>query len=139
MVKFRNILSLLFSSAAQVPRLNFEPTAEFPALQYFGELEAGGQADLIGIKAGDFILEVSIRFSLLQLYASLLPNVCKTREVWVPAVAGSLCYSRSASLHSSFRIGHKLWLCVPEIDLRKRHRPSRVMLQKPVTPVVMGP
>lgn len=58
--KFRVILALLFPSAAQVPRLNFVPTAEFPALQYFGELEAGGQADLKGIKAGDFILEVSI-------------------------------------------------------------------------------
>ena len=58
--KFRVILALLFPSAAQVPRLNFEPTAEFPALQYFGELEAGGQADVKGIKAGDFILEVSI-------------------------------------------------------------------------------
>lgn len=46
-------------SAAQVPRLNFEPTPEFPALQYFGHVEEGGQAELKGVKAGDFILEVS--------------------------------------------------------------------------------
>jgi len=49
----------MFSPTAQVPRLNFVPTAEFPALQYFGELEKGGQADLQGVKTGDFILEVS--------------------------------------------------------------------------------
>ena len=49
------------SSAAQVPRLNFEPTTEFPALQYFGELERGGQAEVKGVKAGDFILEVSCK------------------------------------------------------------------------------
>ena len=42
-----------------MPRLNFEPTPEFPALQYFGELEKGGQAEMKGIRTGDFILEVS--------------------------------------------------------------------------------
>ena len=49
----------MFLPTAQVPRLNFVPTPEFPALQYFGELEKGGQADLHGVKTGDFILEVS--------------------------------------------------------------------------------
>ena len=49
----------LSSFAAQVPRLNFEPTPEFPALQYFGHVEEGGQAESKGVKAGDFILEVS--------------------------------------------------------------------------------
>ena len=51
-----------FFSAAQVPRLNFEPTPEFPALQYFGELEKGGEAETKGVRAGDFILEVSQSF-----------------------------------------------------------------------------
>lgn len=58
------LLTLIFSSIAQVPRLNFVPTTEFPALQYFGELEKGGQADVQGVKTGDFILEVSKRLSL---------------------------------------------------------------------------
>ena len=55
------LIYLLLSSfsAAQVPRLNFEPTPEFPALQYFGHVEEGGQAALKGVRAGDFILEVS--------------------------------------------------------------------------------
>ncbi|XP_068711319.1 SH3 and multiple ankyrin repeat domains protein 2-like [Montipora foliosa] len=44
---------------SQVPRLNFEPTPEFPALQYFGNVEEGGQAESKGVKAGDFILEVN--------------------------------------------------------------------------------
>lgn len=44
---------------SQVPRLNFEPTPEFPALQYFGHVEEGGQAALKGVRAGDFILEVN--------------------------------------------------------------------------------
>ena len=52
---------MFFLPTAQVPRLNFVPTPEFPALQYFGELEKGGQADLQGVKTGDFILEVSVR------------------------------------------------------------------------------
>lgn len=52
-----NVILTIFT--AQVPRLNFEPTPEFPALQYFGELEKGGEAELKGVKTGDFIIEVS--------------------------------------------------------------------------------
>jgi len=37
-----------------------ELTPEFPALQYVGELERGGEAGKKGVKAEDFILEVSI-------------------------------------------------------------------------------
>lgn len=62
-------LTLMFSPAAQVPRLNFVPTPEFPALQYFGEVEKGRQADLQRVKSGDFILEVSIK--------ATLPTPCK--------------------------------------------------------------
>lgn len=58
---FQPSSTLTFLPTAQVPRLNFVPTREFPALQYFGELEKGGQADLQGVKTGDFILEVSVR------------------------------------------------------------------------------
>lgn len=57
----------MFSPAAQVPRLNFVPTPEFPALQYFGEVEKGRQADLQRVKSGDFILEVSKRPFLLHV------------------------------------------------------------------------
>ena len=67
-VQYELFLYSKFLFAAQVPRLNFEPTPEFPALQYFGELEKGGQAEVKGIKAGDFILEVRIPFP-----ASVMP------------------------------------------------------------------
>ena len=91
--KFRVILALLFPSAAQVPRLNFVPTAEFPALQYFGELEAGGQADVKGIKAGDFILEVSIH-----------PRYCNYMKTFRQRVRdeGGLGSSHGYYSHSAF-------------------------------------
>lgn len=76
-------LFLSFFSAAQVPRLNFEPTPEFPALQYFGHVEEGGQAALKGVRAGDFILEVSYGPStkgssqLLEWHLMLLYSTAK--------------------------------------------------------------
>ncbi|EDO42616.1 predicted protein, partial [Nematostella vectensis] len=44
---------------SQTPRLDFQPTLEFPALQYIGEVERGGEADRKGVKCKDFILEVN--------------------------------------------------------------------------------
>ncbi|KAK3726286.1 hypothetical protein QZH41_012714, partial [Actinostola sp. cb2023] len=43
----------------QTPRLNFKPSKEFPALQYIGEVEPGGEADFKGVKNDDFIIEVN--------------------------------------------------------------------------------
>ncbi|XP_065054092.1 SH3 and multiple ankyrin repeat domains protein 2-like [Rhopilema esculentum] len=40
-------------------RIEFTPTPEFPALQYIGEVDKGGTADKIGLKPGDFVLEVN--------------------------------------------------------------------------------
>ena len=54
----------MFALVAQVPRLNFVPTADFPALQYIGVVEKGGEAHLKGVKHGDFILEVSWKDTL---------------------------------------------------------------------------
>lgn len=40
--------------------MQFNPTVEVPALQYVGNVEAGGSAAMAGLKTGDFIVEVSV-------------------------------------------------------------------------------
>ena len=52
---------ILYLSAQLKPNgeLDFRPTAEFPALQYLDSIDPGSAADRAGLKAGDFILEVS--------------------------------------------------------------------------------
>ena len=44
---------------SHVPRIEFVPSPQFPALQYIGECDKGGIADRNGIRPGDFILEVN--------------------------------------------------------------------------------
>ncbi|XP_048766233.2 SH3 and multiple ankyrin repeat domains protein 3-like isoform X2 [Ostrea edulis] len=39
--------------------LDFRPTAEFPALQYLDSVDPGSRADRVGLKTGDFILEIN--------------------------------------------------------------------------------
>jgi len=39
--------------------LEFVPSAEVPALQYFDRIEPGSAADVAGILPGDFILEIN--------------------------------------------------------------------------------
>ena len=39
--------------------IEFTPSAQFPALQYIGEVDKGGVADKVGLKAGDFVIEVN--------------------------------------------------------------------------------
>ena len=39
-------------------KMTFRPTPQVPALQYIGNVEPGGSADLAGLKTGDFLLEV---------------------------------------------------------------------------------
>ena len=38
--------------------LDFTPTADFPSLQYFDVVEKNSQADLAGLRSGDFLLQV---------------------------------------------------------------------------------
>ena len=40
--------------------LDFTPTADFPSLQYFDVVEKNSQADLAGLRTGDFLLQVII-------------------------------------------------------------------------------
>ncbi|KAL4233853.1 hypothetical protein ACF0H5_008529 [Mactra antiquata] len=39
--------------------LDFQPTAEFPALQYLDSVDPGSVSDRAGLKGGDFILEIN--------------------------------------------------------------------------------
>jgi SH3/ankyrin repeat-containing protein len=41
-----------------VNKLEFQPSAKIPALQYVGDVEPGGEAEKRGVKKGDYILEV---------------------------------------------------------------------------------
>jgi len=41
--------------------LDFSPTADFPSLQYFDVVEKHSQADLAGLRSGDFLLQVRLR------------------------------------------------------------------------------
>lgn len=57
--------------------LDFTPTADFPSLQYFDVVEKNSQADLAGLRTGDFLLQVSAIInpsssSLLTLNHSVL-------------------------------------------------------------------
>ena len=40
--------------------LDFSPTPDFPALQYLDRVDRGSMADRVGLKPGDFVLEVCI-------------------------------------------------------------------------------
>ena len=44
--------------------LDFKPTADFPALQYLDRVDHDSVADRAGLKAGDFVLEVSLSVCL---------------------------------------------------------------------------
>ena len=50
--------------------LNFQPTPEFPALQYLDSVDPGSQAERAGLRGGDFILEVGTRGMTSLLYVS---------------------------------------------------------------------
>ena len=54
-----NIFQLfLFPAQTRAANLDFQPTPEFPALQYLDSVDIGSQADRVGLKSGDFLLEV---------------------------------------------------------------------------------
>ncbi len=40
--------------------MKFQPSPNVPALQYVGNVDQGGCADLAGLKTGDFIIEVRL-------------------------------------------------------------------------------
>ncbi|XP_046359225.2 SH3 and multiple ankyrin repeat domains protein 3-like isoform X1 [Haliotis rufescens] len=46
-------------SQTQSGTLDFQPTPEFPALQYLDSVDQGSQADRVGLKAADFLLEIN--------------------------------------------------------------------------------
>jgi len=46
--------------------LDFSPSADCPSLQYFDVVEKNSQADLAGLRSGDFLLQVSIQEALLS-------------------------------------------------------------------------
>ena len=54
--------------------VKFTPTPQVPALQYIGNVEVGGSADLAGLKTGDFLLEVS-HYTCTCIYSSLYIHV----------------------------------------------------------------
>ena len=44
---------------SHVQHIEFNPSPQFPALQYIGEVDKGGVADKAGLKAGDFVLAIN--------------------------------------------------------------------------------
>ncbi|XP_041354554.1 uncharacterized protein LOC121372324 [Gigantopelta aegis] len=46
-------------SQTRAANLDFQPTPEFPALQYLDSVDVGSQADRVGLKSGDFLLEIN--------------------------------------------------------------------------------
>jgi len=60
-------LTMLFSSlfSLATKAMKFNPSPQVPALQYVGNVEEGGAADLAGLKTGDFIIEVKIGIGTL--------------------------------------------------------------------------
>ena len=48
---------------AQTPIEEFTPTPAFPALQYLESVDEGGVAWRAGLRMGDFLIEVILRFT----------------------------------------------------------------------------
>ena len=48
--------------------LNFQPTPEFPALQYLDSVDPGSQAERAGLRGGDFIMEVGTTGDMLCVH-----------------------------------------------------------------------
>ena len=44
---------------SHLAHVEFTPSIQFPALQYIGEVDKGGVAEKVGLKAGDFVIEVN--------------------------------------------------------------------------------
>jgi len=44
---------------SHMPHIDFQPTPQFPALQYIGEVDKGGVAEKAGLHPGDFVLEIN--------------------------------------------------------------------------------
>ncbi|XP_066931632.1 SH3 and multiple ankyrin repeat domains protein 3-like isoform X3 [Clytia hemisphaerica] len=44
---------------SHLPHIDFQPSPQFPALQYIGEVDKGGVAEKAGLKPGDFVLEIN--------------------------------------------------------------------------------
>jgi len=44
---------------SHLAHIEFTPSIQFPALQYIGEVDKGGVAEKVGLKAGDFVIEVN--------------------------------------------------------------------------------
>ena len=44
---------------SHLPHIDFQPTPQFPALQYIGEVDKGGIAEKAGLRANDFVLEIN--------------------------------------------------------------------------------
>ena len=55
--------------------MKFNPSPQVPALQYVGNVEEGGSADLAGLKTGDFIIEVNIWLSPFETGHVTIVNI----------------------------------------------------------------
>lgn len=58
----------IVSAQTQSGTLDFQPTPEFPALQYLDSVDQGSQADRVGLKAADFLLEVRLLHLIYTKY-----------------------------------------------------------------------
>ena len=57
------IFCMLTAQREQTSSLEFAPTPEFPALQYLDRVDKGSAAEKVGLKAKDFLLEVTFILS----------------------------------------------------------------------------
>ena len=70
--------------------IEFTPTPQFPALQYIGEVDKGGAAEKVGLKPGDFIIEVNGEIVVNATHGyvvSLVANTGKALSLKVITVA----------------------------------------------------
>ena len=75
---------------SHIPHIEFQPSPQFPALQYIGEVDKGGIAEKAGLRAGDFVLEINTEqvVNATHGYAvSLISNGGKQLSIKVITVA----------------------------------------------------
>ena len=75
-----NVIGWCVSAHTHVGNLNFQPTPEFPALQYLDSVDPGSQAERAGLRGGDFIMEVGTTGDMLCVHVKSISRYLDQAE-----------------------------------------------------------
>lgn len=92
--------------------MKFHPTPQVPALQYVGNVDPGGSADLAGMQQGDFIIEVNSQ-AMVSPVTALINTVALLESV--ATLVSSVELAEVSCMKLRFRSKHarkslQIWL-----------------------------